>query len=151
MKRFHFPLESVQNLRLRQLETEEAKLGPIYRELEAMEQADAQIKQELVAEQARVSDPAIILRSFDLTVLDQFREFAVRRAVQLQWQKQNCQKRIQEQLVRIREAKQKHELLEKLREKELAEWNKSLNKELDALADEVFIAKWKPRRHREGG
>jgi len=151
MKRFRFPLESVQNLRRRQLEAEEAKLGPLYQELESIEAADKQVKQELALEQSRLASPEMVLRPFDLTVLDQFREFAQRRAVSLHWQKLNCQQRIETQMKAIRDAKQKYELLEKLRERELAEWNADLNKELDALAEEVFIAKWKPVRRRSAG
>ena len=54
-------------------------------------------------------------------------------------------------MVRVRDAKQKHELLEKLRQRELADWQAKLNKEVDSLAEEVFIAKWRPRRRRANG
>ncbi len=148
MKRFHFPLESAQKLRLLQLEGEEAKLAPLYRELETLEEAGRQVQLELTQETMRLTDPALALQSFDLEVFDRFRQFAARRKVQLQQQQQNCQLRIEEQLGRIREAKRKHELLEKLRLRGLADWNVQLNKELDALADEVFIAKWRPRQRR---
>lgn len=149
MKRFHFPLESVQKLRLQQLESDEAKLAPLYREVEVIEDSMRKLKLELSREEMRVADPALALRSFDLEMLDQFRQFAARHQVQLRREKLDCQRRIEEQLDRIRLAKQKHELLEKLRLRDLAEWHTKLNKELDALADEVYIAKWKPRpRHK---
>ena len=151
MKRFQFPLESVQKLRLRQLETEESRLAPMYRELETIEETGRQIQLEISRESMRVADPALALRSFDLEIFDRYRQFAARRAVQLQRQEQNCRQRIEEQLDRVREAKRKHELLEKLRLRELADWQARLNKELDALADEVFIAKWKPRNRRANG
>ena len=151
MKRFHFPLESAQKLRLQQLETEESRLGPLYHELETIEADGRKIQLELSQETMRVADPALELLSFDLAMLDQFRQFAARRTIQLQHQKLNCQQRIEQQLGRIREAKRKHELLEKLRLRELADWHLQLNKELDTLADEVFIAKWKPRNRRVNG
>ena len=151
MKRFHFTLEPVQKLRLRQMETEEAKLAPLYREMEAIEESGRQLKLDLAQEERRIADPAIALQSFDFELLDQFRRFAVRRMEQLRIQNRQCQQRIDEQLVRVREAKRKHELLEKLRLRGLAEWQVSFNKELDALAEEVFIAKWKPRRRRAIG
>ena len=151
MKRFHFSLESVQKLRLQQLESEEAKLAPMYREMETIEESGRLIKLELSREEMRIADPSLTLRSFDFELLDRFRQFSVRRNEQLQRRKQNCQQRIEEQLLCIRLAKQKHELLEKLRQRGLAEWHTKLNKELDALAEEVFIAQWKPRRRRANG
>ena len=148
MKRFHFTLESVQKLRRLELESEEAKLAPMYREMEALEESERQIRLEVAREQTRLADPSVALQSFDFELLDQFRQFATRRAVQLQSQKLNCQRRIEAQLLRIGHAKQKHELLEKLRLRGLAEWHARWNKEIDALAEEVFIAAWKPRRSR---
>lgn len=148
MKRFHFTLESVQKLRRQELESEEAKLGPMYREMEALEESERQIRMELSREQTRLADPAVALQSFDFELLDQFRQFTTRRAAQLQSQKLNCQRRIEAQLLRIGQANQKHELLEKLRLRSLAEWHAKWNKEVDALAEEVFIATWKPRRSR---
>ena len=151
MKRFHFTLESVQKLRLQQLESEEAKLAPMYREMEAIDEAGRLMKLELSREEIRIADPAVALRSFDFELLDQYRQFSVRRKEQMQQQKQKCQQRIEEQLLCIRQAKQKHELLEKLRLRRLADWHLELNKELDALAEEVFIAQWKPRSRRANG
>ncbi len=148
MKRFHFPLESVQNLRQRQLELEEAKLAPSYNEMAAIEEAEKEITQEIAKETQRLFDPNLALQSFDFEVLNQYRQFALRRRVQLNWQKQQCQQRIEQQMLRIREAKRNYELLEKLRQRELSAWRSKLNKELDALAEEVFIAKWKPRPRR---
>lgn len=151
MKRFHFPLESVQKLRLRQLEIEESKLGSLYRELEALDETGRKLQLDLSEEARRVTDPALVLRSFDFETLDKFRQFAARRGSQLQLQKQNCQQRIAEQLSRIREAKRKHELLEKLRLRDLAGWQLLWNKEVDALAEEAFIATWKRRPRRANG
>jgi flagellar export protein FliJ len=148
MKRFQFSLESVQKLRLRQLETEESRLAPMYRELETIEETARQLQLEVARETTRVADPAFAPRSFDLEILDRYRQFAARRTAQLTGEKDNCRQRIDQQLNRIREAERKHELLEKLRLRGLADWNTKLNKELDALADEVFIAKWKPRHRR---
>ena len=95
MKRFHFPLDSVQKLRLQQLESEESKLALLYRELEAIEEAGRAIQLEMSREMKRVADPALALRAFDFEVLDQFHQFAVRRAGELQRKEQNCRHRIE--------------------------------------------------------
>ena len=68
MKRFHVPLESAQKLRLRQLETEELKLTPLYRELETIAELGRQLQLDLTRETMRVADPALALRSFDLEI-----------------------------------------------------------------------------------
>lgn len=87
MKRFQFSLESVQKLRLRQLETEESRLAPMYRELETIEETARQLQLELARETTRVADPAFAPRSFDLEILDRYRQFAARRTAQLTGEK----------------------------------------------------------------
>jgi formylmethanofuran dehydrogenase subunit E len=57
-------------------------------------------------------------------------------------QQSDCAARIASQREQVRKAEQKLRLLEKVKERRLAEWSRALDKEYEVLAAEGFLIRW---------
>ena len=144
MKRFHFRLESVLRWRLLQLELEEEKLQERFAELRALEQRREKLEAGKV-EAERTVLGARTVPAEELAALDAHRRWVASQREQLARAVLDCQKRIEEQRGRVRKAEQNVKLLEKLKERRLAQWSAAADKEYQALADDVYLAQWQRR------
>ncbi len=140
MKRFTFPLERVERWRLEQLNLEELKLHQILAE----RQKPARTKEPIWNELRRVGHGVLIrpiLESEDLENLDSFRQHLHTRIRSLEGRERETEARIAAQRERVIEARRQFELLDRLRQKALAEWRATADKEQETLAAEMFLAK----------
>jgi flagellar export protein FliJ len=83
---------------------------------------------------------ASALRPQELDTLADYREGLATRDRELRKREQNCEQRLEEQRRRWMEARRRCRLLEKLRERRLAEYRIELDRELETLAMESFAA-----------
>jgi flagellar biosynthesis chaperone FliJ len=145
MKRFSFPLQRVRDWRKTQEDLERAKLQQLFAERRQLEIAAAELAtslsnarrevQELAAGQGRLS-------SGDLVRLDDFGLFARHRCEVLAAQRRKLEEQIGRQTVRLVEARRGVRLLDKLKERQFSDWEKSYYKEIEEMAGEQFLARW---------
>jgi len=141
MKRFHFRLQSVLKWRLLQLELEEEKLQELFRERQQLEDSRASLEA-AKAEAERSVLGAHSVTACELAALDTHRRWLAAQQQRLAKQREECNARIEAQQERVRKAEHHLKLLEKLKERRLAEWSAAVDKEYQALAEEVYLAQW---------
>ena len=141
MKRFRFRLESVLKWRALQLKLEEAKLQDLFAELRALG-----ARREALATGKADSERAVlalaVIEAQQLEALDAHRRWVTAERERLARQEADCAARIASQREQVRKAEQNLRLLEKVKERRLAEWSRALDKEYEVLAAEGFLARW---------
>jgi hypothetical protein len=141
VKRFRFRLESVLKWRLLQLELEEAKLQGLFTELQALG-----ARREALAAGRADSERAVlalaVIEAQQLEALDAHRRWVTAERERLARQAADCATRIASQREHVRKAEQNLRLLEKVKERRLAEWSRALDKEYETLAAEGFLLRW---------
>jgi flagellar export protein FliJ len=144
MRRFEFRLESVLGWRGLELGVEKSRIEKLFAERRGL---DEQLRavEDSGREAARLFQ-AKTLGGPDLAAFGRYRHHLERETQTIGARRADCEKRIAAQQRRILEAERKVRLLERLRERRLAEWTHEFNLELDALASETFLAKWARER-----
>lgn len=138
---FQFRPESVLAWRRLQLELEETKLQGLFEELRQVGLAkDRLIGEKAEAERAVLYSPSAEAR--DLEALETYRSHLAREKERLREKRAECERRITAQRECVLKADRDVRLLEKLRQKRLAEWRMAADHEQEALAAELFLAKW---------
>lgn len=140
MKRFDFPLERVRRWRLEQLNLEELKMQQVLAERRALSRAKQQIRAELDRVRREVLARPM-MESHELKSLDSFRQHVHARMHYFESRERQSEARIVAQRQRVIEARCQFELLDRLRQKALAEWRAAADKEQETLAAEMFLAK----------
>jgi hypothetical protein len=145
MSAFRFPLQKALELRRRQLEREEARHKLRVAEVAALDRARAE------AESARTSAGRQVrdwkpLTGEDLAALDRFRLHMQSEGVRIAERRKETARLAAEQEATMLDARRRCRLLEKLRERRLAEWQAAQDRELDERAAESFLAGWNRRR-----
>jgi flagellar export protein FliJ len=141
MTSFHFRLQKVLDLRRTQLETEESRFK---QQLAALAGLDS----ERAGWAAAGSRAETQVRDFnqlagcDLTALGHFRLTVKQQQREIDARRLACQKGIEAQQAAMLEARRRCRLLERLKERRLAEWTCGRDHELEQLASESFMAKW---------
>jgi len=143
MKRFEFPLERVRCWRREQAGLEELKLRQLRSEMAGLQAARRQIESDREQSERHVLGQACV-DSLSLQSLDSYRQYAAGKMRRLDGRIRQWEAKVAEQLNKVIEARRKFELLDRLREAAHHEWRTALNKEQEALAAELFLAK--PRR-----
>jgi hypothetical protein len=140
MKRFTFTLETVRRWRLEQAGIEELKLRQILAEKAKLAATKVQIQSDVPQTVQQVlGQPS--MQSLELENLDSFRLYVGGRIRDLENQERQCEARMVAQRTKVLEARRQFELLDRLREKALAEWRAAGDKEQEELAAELFLAK----------
>jgi hypothetical protein len=147
MKRFEFPLEPVRRWRLERTGIEELKLRQILAERHKLAAMKAQIQSELAQTVLQVLGQSS-MQPLELQSLDSFRLYVRGRVRDLENQERQCEAKIVEQRNQVLEARRQFELLERLREKAVTEWQAAGDKEQEELAAELFLAKSIRERNR---
>jgi hypothetical protein len=140
MKRFQFPLEHVRRWRSEQASLEEAKLGQLCDRLTALGEARQRVELARTQSEQEVLSQAFI-ESFELQSLEDYRIHTRFKIRDIGIQQQKCEQQLAEQRKKLIEARQKAELLDRLKQKALAEWTAANNREEETLATELFLAK----------
>lgn len=141
MRRFCFRLESVLDWRRLHLELEETKLQRLFEELRALDLAEDRLNAEKAeAERAVLYAPTV--EASELEALESHRFHVAREKGRLGRERSDCQRRIVSQRECVLKAERDVRLLERLREKRLAEWQLAASHEQEALAAELFLGRW---------
>jgi hypothetical protein len=143
MKRFTFPLETARQWRNRQAEIQEMRLQQLVAEKQNIEDRRVALDEELDRERRRIGDGAIDVQR--LASLDRYATFVTREQHRLAAARADCERRIEAQRAVLMEARRAFQLIERLKEKALIEWQAAGAKEQEELAAELFLA----RRARE--
>jgi flagellar biosynthesis chaperone FliJ len=138
---FHFRLERVLRWRAVELSLEEAKLKRHMDHCARLDAALAMVKKEIAGLPARlVSLPGIHGR--DLNALASYAARLAKEREKIEHRRIDAQRELQIQIEVHRGAKQRSRLLEELRNRKRDEWTTQHNRELEALAQESYLARW---------
>jgi hypothetical protein len=140
MKRFDFSLERVRRWRREQASLEELKLQQFRAEMASLQAAQQQILADRVESEQQVLTQSYV-DPLQLESLDSYRQYTAGKVRHLESRKQQWEAKIADQLNRVIEARRKFELLERLRQAALDEWQAAVDKEQEDLAAELFLAK----------
>ncbi len=141
MKAFRFPLEKVLAWRKTQLDAEQAELRKRKAVVAAIDQARSELRASGIAAEIQLRDAATIDGS-DLEALGRFRTWVREHDVRLARERLARDHAAGEQRSRMLEARRRYRLLERLRERRLAEWTVESNRELETFAAEAFLSRW---------
>jgi len=144
MQTFRFRLAKVLEWYTRQYELEERRLTAC---LAALADAKAAIAS-LLAERLSVEGELLSRKSIpanDLAALGLYRLGAKKRELDLHVVRDRCQAEVEAQRLQLRAAERRLRLVEKLRERRVAEYTYAENRELEELASDAFFAKWAAR------
>ena len=141
MKAFHFSLERVLEWHAAQLLVEEAELRRIGAQAVALERAAVSLDEARTAAEngVRLLTP---ISGSDLKALAAYRLTAEKRRQMLLEKLIETQKQVVAQRGRLMEARRKHRLVEKLRERRLTEWTMESNREIEQNAADSYLAKF---------
>ena len=146
MKRFAFRLERILEWRRSRMEEEQRALERLVAErasleaeqarLEAaLEQARGAVRQAAASGQALEAETLVALENFSRSVSNEQAVLEQRRA--------EIERRIAQQRVRLLAARRDLRVIEKLRERAYRAWERDCARELDALATEAYLARWR--------
>jgi len=139
--RFQFRLQTVLEWREKQLELEESRFRQRMAEIADLDRArDSLLAAEREAEIELRQSASI--SGQDLMALTGYRRWVAARARKLAADRAEAQKRLAAQETAMLEARRRCRLLERLKERRLAEWEAARDRELDALASESYLAGW---------
>jgi flagellar export protein FliJ len=141
MKPFCFPLQRVLEFRASRVEEEERKLGLLQQELAGLESAIEQVEQSRRKSAMSVA-AAEASRGEELTAMTSFCARLERNRTVLDGKRSVCAQKLARQQENYLEARREHRLLEKLRDRQLAEWTRAEGRELDKVAGELYLARW---------
>jgi flagellar protein FliJ len=142
MKPFRFNLQRILEYRATRAEEEERKLTALQVELAGLEQAIQQVKQSRDGA-ARSLATAEQARGEELWALTDFCARLDEEHRALEQKKSGCAQRLARQQESYMAARRDLRLLEKLRDKRLAEWTIEAGREMDKVAGELYLARWK--------
>jgi flagellar export protein FliJ len=141
MKQFSFRLDRVLEWRRTQVRIEEAKLEQLNGELRAIAAQQTAIREE--TEQTRVDLAcSSAVTGVELAALEHYRQAASQKFVRLQQSRAQCNQKIAGQMQQVTERRREARLLEKLRERRVAEWSTALARDIEQQAEESFLSRW---------
>ena len=138
MKRFAFPLERVLTYRRNQADLEQAKLVSLEGEIQKHREEFNGL-QASFAEEVRNVRPNPV----DRAELGRYRMVVETKSIRLEQRIREKQLQVERQKQVYIQANQAAEVLVKVRDKQKKSWEKELQKELDSLAMDSYLARWK--------
>lgn len=142
MQKFQFPLEKALEWRTTRLQLENAKLAQLRQEKSTLLRLCEDLRDS--AEQATrgVLESKTTLTGADLGSLASYQQVIAKRLKKLSVTACEYDGRIEEQTRRVVEADREKQLLVKLKERQFAEWDYEMKRELENTAGELFLARW---------
>ncbi len=144
MQTFRFRLAKVLEWYTRQYDLEERRMTAC---LAALADAKAAIAA-LLAERLSVERDVISRKSIparDFAALGLYRLGAKKRELELNGVRERCEADVEAQRLKLQAAERRVRLIEKLRERRVAEYVYAETRELEELASDAFFAKWASR------
>jgi flagellar export protein FliJ len=145
LKRFEFRLDRVRQWRKTQVEVEQAKLAELLAGIRRSQLARAELsKQVREAEVAlhATAGAGARLETRAFIELDDYRTYVRQEQAKMLAQEAELDYRAGQQRKKLIEVKRGYELLERLKARAMAEWNREYNREVEATASELFLARW---------
>jgi flagellar export protein FliJ len=140
MKTFRFPLEKVLDWRQLQMRAEEEKLAALQQLLEVLtRRAKALTSAELNSKLSVLNAPSV--QGSDLHALTAFQVQVKKERAALAVETLQCERRVLLQRARLLKAQKDLRVLEKLRERRMADWTYSYNREVENAAADAHISK----------
>ena len=140
MKRFHFPLERVRLWRAEQVTLEQLRLEQVASRLARIREDKRQtLSARLQSEQQILTQPRI--DATDLENLAAYRLHIGNKIRELDGRERQAEGAWIEQRQRVIQARRDAELLERLKQKAIGEWQAAADREQETLASELFLAK----------
>lgn len=146
MKRFVFSYERVRRFREQQAEIEEARLAALYGERDRLESEQRALTAERAAAEWTVLG-ARQLSGAEFATLAQYRVASDIRRGRIAEKQDDVRRRVAVQLAVVTEARRRVKLLDHLKDKALAEWQRAADHEIETTAADLHLAKLS----REGG
>jgi len=145
MERFKFPLSRVLEWYQNDLHLVESRLADCQAALSGTQHKLAEVRLlRDVTEKALIGSSSIDAR--DLRALEQFRRRSMNNESQLAAECHMAQNKIEAQVNAVKLAQWKVRLLEKLKERRLVEYTYEVDRELEQLAADTYLAKFSKRR-----
>jgi hypothetical protein len=145
MNAFRFPLQKALEWRRTQLELEEVRFRQQSAEMADLDRTSAQLNAAGRTAEHRVRDWNPVAGG-ELAALGSYRLHVKLKETELAIPRAECRKELNRRENVMLEARRRLRLLERLRERRLEEWCAERDKELEELASEAYLAKWKRRR-----
>jgi hypothetical protein len=141
MTNFRFSLQKALDLRRLQLELEESKFRQQAAALAELDRLGEEMRTQCARAENQVREGGSAVGR-DLAALGDFRRYAQAKEKELAKRRMEGEKALVELRQAMLEARRRCLLLEKLKERRQADWDKALNRELEELANESFLARW---------
>lgn len=144
MQRFEFRLQKALEWRETRLKEEEAKLARLRQEKENLVRLGSSIEAGVREAAGIIPGACATITGEDLAWLAECGRSAAARLKTIAAQITDCDSRIAGQATAVREADRQKQLLEDLRKEQFEEWNYAANRETEATAGELYLARWHP-------
>ena len=141
MKAFRFPLDKVLDWRRTQLALEESQYRQQLAALAELDRRRTELEAagQVAERQVREWNP---LAGGELEALGDFRLHVKQKQLDLVEPRAECRKQLDRQHGLMLEARRRLRLLERLKERRLAEWRAARDRAIEELAAESYLAKW---------
>jgi hypothetical protein len=140
VKQFQFPLDRVRRWRAGQAALEELKLEHLREQLTRLREEGRRIEAERENSQRELLGQPT-MEATDLQSLDLFRLHARNKMRDIESQALQVEAQANEQRRRVVEARRNADLLERLKQKALGEWQAASSREQETFATELFLAR----------
>ena len=141
MKTFHFPLEKALEWRRIELELEEARYKQQSAELASLDRRRAEIEASGIRAEIQVREWTPVSAG-DLAALGNFRLRVKSDEAELAGRRAECARKLADRQKHMLEARRRCRLLERLKERRLAEWKSAADRELEQIAAESYLSRW---------
>jgi flagellar export protein FliJ len=141
MKRFAFQLQTALEWRRRRMEQEQIKLQQMESRHAALKADVEQAEQSFCASRKETLESPTLVAS-DLSALAEYREAVDLRKQRISRETSKLEIEMRRQKTLMVDATREFRLLEKLRDRRMEEWRKGCDRELEAEAGELYLAKW---------
>jgi hypothetical protein len=141
MKSFHFPLQKALDLRSKQLELEEVRYKQRLFDLAELDRKRMEVGASSMRAEVQVREWGTVA-SCDLMALGNFRVRARKLEAQILVRRVEAAAQVETQQQTMLEARRRCRLLERLKERRMAEWTVARDHELDEIAAESYLARW---------
>jgi hypothetical protein len=141
MKSFHFPLDKALKWRLIELELEEAQYKQQAAELAELDRRRAEVEASGIRAEIQVREWNPISAS-ELTALGAYRLAVKVEEADLNRRRDESSRKLAAQQQQMLQARRRCRLLERLKERRLAEWKSACDREIEETATESFLGRW---------
>jgi hypothetical protein len=141
MKSFHFPLQKALDWRSTQLGLEEVRYKQRVFDLAELDRTRAEVEASGMRAEVQVREWGTVA-SCDLMALGNFRLRARKLEAQIRIRRIDASNQLAAQQQKMLEARRRCRLLERLKERRLAEWTLERDHEVEEIAAESYLARW---------